>query len=152
MTTKAPASTNARTATAQTPNRKRTSPPNGRARPVQGARQSGARRRSTTAPPSRVAAASPPAGRAGWGFPVAHGLLAADRAVQRNSVHVALPLIGEVNLPPKDELAFMGGIAGMAAIGFLEWPVALVLVLGHALASNRHNMLMQEFGKALEEA
>jgi len=72
--------------------------------------------------------------------------------VQRNSVHVALPLIGEVNLPPKDELAFMGGIAGMAAIGFLEWPVALVLVLGHALASNRHNMLMQEFGKALEEA
>jgi hypothetical protein len=63
-----------------------------------------------------------------------------------------LPGVGVIRLPPKDELAFMGGVAGMAAIGVLEWPVALLLVAGHALAANRHNRLMQAFGRALEEA
>jgi hypothetical protein len=72
--------------------------------------------------------------------------------VQQDSVHLELPFVGVVRLPPKDELAFMGGVTGMAAVGILEWPVALLLVLGHTLAANRHNRLMQEFGEALEEA
>jgi hypothetical protein len=81
-----------------------------------------------------------------------NALFAAERAVHRNSVHVELPFIGVVHLPAKEGLAFIGGVAGLAAAGILEWPVAILLGLGHTLATNRHNRLMQEFGEALEEA
>jgi hypothetical protein len=67
-------------------------------------------------------------------------------------MHLELPGVGVVQLPPKDDLAFMGGVVGMAVIGVLEWPVALLLVCGHALAANRHSRLIREFGNALEEA
>jgi hypothetical protein len=155
VTANAAESTNSRTATARVPARKGTSPAKGRARPAQSARETGTRRRSTAPAPARARTGAPPADRADrptWGFPVAHALRAADRAVQRESVHIELPFVGVVRLPPKDELAFMGGVTGMAAVGILEWPVALLLVLGHTLAANRHNRLMQEFGQALEEA
>jgi hypothetical protein len=101
---------------------------------------------------SEQQAAMPDGGRPQWGFPVAHAALAAERAVSRTSTHVELPFIGVVHLPAKEELAFIGGVTALAAVGILEWPVALLLGIGHTLATNRHNKLMTEFGEALEEA
>lgn len=70
----------------------------------------------------------------------------------RNSVRVDLPVVGEVDLPGREELAFIGGIGALAILGVLEWPVALLLGLGHTLARSRHNKAMRAFGEALEEA
>jgi hypothetical protein len=101
----------------------------------------------------RARPSAPPAEQTSqWGFPIAHAVLAAERTIQRNSVQVALPLIGVLHLPSKDDLVFMGGVAGLAALGIIEWPVAITLGIGHALAANRHNRLVREFGNALEEA
>jgi len=103
---------------------------------------------STPTRSRRVASAGGPAERR----PVAHAPLAAERAVHRNSVHIQLPVIGTVHLPAKEDLVFIGGVLGLAAVGLLEWPVALLLGAGHTLATQGHNRLVRQFGEALEEA
>jgi hypothetical protein len=92
------------------------------------------------------------ADRAGPKRPVAHALVAAERAVRRNSLHLQLPIVGELQLPAAEQVAFIGGVAALAVVGVLEWPVAALLGLGHGLATIRHNKLLRAFGEALEEA
>jgi hypothetical protein len=77
---------------------------------------------------------------------------AAAVAAERNTSHLDMPILGRVELPPSDQLAFMGGIITLAAVGMIEWPVAIVLTAGHLLAHNRHVQILRDFGKALEEA
>jgi hypothetical protein len=84
--------------------------------------------------------------------PVAHALVAAERAVRRNSLHVQLPIVGELQMPAAEEVAFIGGVTALAVVGVLEWPVAVLLSIGHGLATARHNKLLRAFGEALEEA
>jgi hypothetical protein len=90
--------------------------------------------------------------QAGRGWPVGHALLAAERAMQRNSLLLHLPIVGELRLPPAEEVAFIGGVTALALVGVLEWPVAVLLGVGHSLALNRHNKMVRAFGEALEEA
>ncbi|MEU2287682.1 hypothetical protein ABZ614_38230 [Streptomyces sp. NPDC013178] len=76
---------------------------------------------------------------------------AADRAVAHNAV--ALDVLGRrLELPPPDQLAFLAGVGVLAALEIIEWPVALVLSIGHQLAHSHHGRLLREFGNALEEA
>jgi hypothetical protein len=77
---------------------------------------------------------------------------AAARARARNSIHVEIPNVGHLHLPPLDQIAFIGGIAVLAAIQIVEWPVAVALTAGHVLAHNRHHALLRDFGEALDEA
>lgn len=77
---------------------------------------------------------------------------AADRVAHRNSLHLDLPWIGSVALPPPDQLAYLGGITTLVAVGILEWPVAALIGAGHLLASTRNSKILAEFGEALEEA
>src|SRR5579859_7471719 len=77
---------------------------------------------------------------------------AAAKAKRTTRTRVPVPLIGHVDLPPADELAFMAGIGALAVVGAVEWPVAVVLGAGHALANLRRNKMLREFGEALERA
>jgi hypothetical protein len=77
---------------------------------------------------------------------------AAEKTARRNSTRVTLPFIGTVSLPARDELAFLGGVGVLAAIGVIEWPVAAALGAGHALVASRRNRVVREFGEALESA
>jgi len=74
------------------------------------------------------------------------------RAIRGNTVNVPLPLLGTVQLPPLDSLALYGGLATLAAIGLLEWPVAAAVGVGHLLVQQQHFRLLHDFGEALEEA
>ncbi|WP_340373770.1 hypothetical protein U5640_43870 [Streptomyces sp. SS7] len=77
--------------------------------------------------------------------------VAAERAVTHNTV--ALDVFGlRVELLPLDQLAFLAGLGALAALEIVEWPVALVLAVGHQLAHNHHSRVLREFGDALEEA
>ena len=126
------------------------------ARPTAGKRPAAA---AKAAPKKAVAAAKPtqrpPATdvveRNGRRRPVVHALGAAERAVQRNSLQVRLPIVGEVQLPALDEFAYIGGVTVLAIVGVVEWPVAVLLGLGHGLAGLRHRKLLRAFGQALEE-
>jgi len=81
-----------------------------------------------------------------------HGRRAAQHATDRNSVRLTVPLIGTVDLPPTEELAYIGGVGVLAVAGVLEWPIAAVLAVGHLFANSRHNKTMRDFGEALEQA
>lgn len=80
-----------------------------------------------------------------------NGEEAAEVATEKNSVRVPIPLIGTVKLPPPEQLAFVAGIAALAALEVIEWPVGVALAVGHVLATSSHNKVIQDFGKALEE-
>ncbi|MFR9805499.1 hypothetical protein ACL02T_24910 [Pseudonocardia sp. RS010] len=111
---------------------------------------------STTATPAG-AAQEPRAAGAAADSPairVGHGelLRAIERNVQDNSVRVEIPGLGTVRLPAADSLAWIGGLATLAAVGILEWPVAAAIGVGHLLSRQRHLRLLRDFGEALEEA
>jgi hypothetical protein len=77
--------------------------------------------------------------------------VAAERAVAHHAV--TLDVFGmHLELPPPDQLAFLAGVGVLAAMKILEWPVALVLAVGHQLAHSHHGRVLREFGEALEEA
>lgn len=65
---------------------------------------------------------------------------------------VNLPVVGQVEIPPPEQLAYYGGLAALAVLEIIDWPVAVVIAAGHLLASNHHNRLLEELGDALQEA
>ncbi len=76
---------------------------------------------------------------------------AAHQAIVANATRVTLPWIGTVQLPAPQRLVWYGGVIVIAAFDLIDWPVAVVLAVGHALAEQHHNQLVHDFGEALEE-
>ena len=110
------------------------------------------RKTATSEQPKRRQATPAVADRPGPKRPVEHAALAAERALRRTTVSLRLPIVGELRLPSGDELVYIGGVGVLAVVGLLEWPVAVLLGVGHTLAANRSNKVVHEFGEALEEA
>lgn len=77
---------------------------------------------------------------------------AVDKIREGETFAVNLPAIGQVEIPRPEQLAYFGGLAALAALELIDWPVALVIAAGHVLASNHHNKLLEELGEAMEEA
>jgi hypothetical protein len=90
------------------------------------------------------------AARAAPALRIGHG--AVLRAIQKDTVTVVLPALGTVRLPPPEMLAWFGGLATIAALGIVEWPVAAAIGAGHLLAHQHHLRLLRDFGQALQEA
>ena len=65
---------------------------------------------------------------------------------------VTVPVVGRVRIPRPDQLAYYGALAGLAALEIIDWPIALAIGAGHALASNHHNKVAAELGEALQDA
>lgn len=77
---------------------------------------------------------------------------AAEEATDRESIHIELPLIGRLHLPPMDHLAFYAGLGLLAVVEVVDWPVAILLAFGKALTDSRTSDTVREFGDALEHA
>ncbi|WP_422747177.1 hypothetical protein ACN27E_05365 [Mycobacterium sp. WMMD1722] len=75
-----------------------------------------------------------------------------ERVREARTLAVDLPIVGRVRIPRPEQLAFYAAVGALAAVEIIEWPVALVLVTGHALMQNEHSRVAQEIGEALEEA
>lgn len=80
------------------------------------------------------------------------GRAAAQKVDDASHVRLQLPLLGSIRLPEPQRLTYYVAIGALGALGVLEWPVALVLAGGHALASDQHNRAVHQFGEALEDA
>jgi hypothetical protein len=63
---------------------------------------------------------------------------------------VNVPLVGKVEVPRPEQLAYYGGLAALAAFELIDWPVAVVIAAGHILATNHHNRMLEELGEAME--
>ena len=72
--------------------------------------------------------------------------------IEKNYPKVSLPLLGDLHLPPPQQLAWYGGVVTLAAVGILEWPVAVAVCAGHLLSQQHHVQVLRDFGQALQEA
>ncbi|NMH99887.1 hypothetical protein [Pseudonocardia acidicola] len=63
---------------------------------------------------------------------------------------VQVPVLGTVIVPPPEKVAFYAGIGVLAALGLVEWPIALIITVGHVLADQQHFRLARGVGEALE--
>ncbi len=77
---------------------------------------------------------------------------AAAKAVQAHGTSISILEMGTMQLPSKGTLAYFVGIGALAAFGILEWPVAAVVGIGHLLAQQRGNAVLEEFGQGLSDA
>ena len=78
---------------------------------------------------------------------------AAQHAIHANTSHVDLrlgPAHAHLELPPVDKLAFYAGLAGAAAFGVIEWPIAIIAGVGHLLSDDRRNRTLRALGEALD--
>lgn len=75
---------------------------------------------------------------------------ALDRVRDAETFAVELPVLGRVRIPRPEQLAYFGALGVLAATEIIEWPVALVLAAGHALAQNQRSRVVHEIGEALE--
>ncbi|WP_326640975.1 hypothetical protein OG884_00425 [Streptosporangium sp. NBC_01755] len=66
--------------------------------------------------------------------------------------HISLPLIGTLTVPPPDRLVFYGVLGALGALGVVEWPLVLVVGIGHYLTEQRFSPLLREAGQAAETA
>lgn len=66
---------------------------------------------------------------------------------------VTLPLLHvDVHLPPPDHAVYYAGIGALVALELIEWPVALVIAVGHEIAQRSHNRALKGAGEAAESA
>ncbi len=104
------------------------------------------------ASPRKSAGPQPPAGTRSATPRHVSGRAAARKVDEAGHIRLELPLLGGVRLPEPQRLAYYGAIGALGVLGVLEWPVALVLAVGHALTSDQHDRAVQQFGEALEDA
>ncbi|WP_433611540.1 hypothetical protein [Prescottella agglutinans] len=75
---------------------------------------------------------------------------ALDRITQGSRFAIRLPLVGDVGVPSPDHLAYYAALGLLAAFEVIEWPVAVAIAVGHALAEDQHHRALHEVGEALE--
>ncbi|MGZ8818876.1 MAG: hypothetical protein ACXWZR_16020 [Mycobacterium sp.] len=64
----------------------------------------------------------------------------ASKLVERaEKFSVRLPVLGRVAVPPPDPLAFYGVVGGLAALGLIDWPVALAIGVGQVVVARHFN-------------
>ncbi|MFF3437404.1 hypothetical protein [Streptosporangium sp. NPDC002721] len=66
--------------------------------------------------------------------------------------HITVPVIGTLSLPTPDRLVFYGVLGALGAFGVIEWPVALVVGVGHYLSEQRVFPALRQAGLAAEAA
>jgi hypothetical protein len=66
---------------------------------------------------------------------------------------VRVPIVdATVMLPPPDRATFYVGLGALAAVELIEWPVAVVVGVGHYLATRSRSTAGKELGEAAESA
>ena len=89
---------------------------------------------------------------AGPSRPQAKSAAAAANRAASDSGRITIQGIGTIDIPSGADLAYAAGIATLAALGLLEWPIAAVLGIGHLLSQSKQSKTLRGFGEALDEA
>jgi hypothetical protein len=63
-----------------------------------------------------------------------------------------LPFSIHVTLPPVEHLIYYGAIGVMLAADLIDWPIAVIVAVGKAMADNRHYSTLKNVGEALQQA
>lgn len=71
---------------------------------------------------------------------------------ERHGPVMDVPVVGTITLPPPEHLIWYGATFTLAALELIDWPIAVLVAVGKALADNRHNQTLENVGDALENA
>lgn len=71
-------------------------------------------------------------------------------AAARNLKRVHVPVVGEVVIPPPERVAYYAGVGVLAAVGLIEWPLAVVVAAGHVMADQQVFSRLRGLGEAAE--
>jgi hypothetical protein len=64
---------------------------------------------------------------------------------------VRLPVVGLVlPVPAKEELPFILGIGAIAALNLIDWPIAVIVAVGHTIATHSRNQALRELAEGIE--
>ena len=55
-----------------------------------------------------------------------------------------------VPLPEREQLPWIAGLLAAAALDLIDWPVALVVAIGHTVASNARNQTIRSLAEGIE--
>ncbi|WP_430331767.1 hypothetical protein [Rhodococcus sp. ACT016] len=75
---------------------------------------------------------------------------ALERITEGSRFAIRLPLVGDVAVPRPDQLAYYAALGLLAAFEVIDWPVALAIAAGHALAADQRHRALHQVGEALE--
>ncbi|RVW08171.1 hypothetical protein EGT67_17320 [Prescottella agglutinans] len=75
---------------------------------------------------------------------------ALDRITQGSRFAIRLPIVGDVGVPSPEHVAYYAALGLLAVFEVIEWPVAVAIAVGHALAEDQHHRALHEVGEALE--
>lgn len=73
-----------------------------------------------------------------------------DRADDRP--RIAVPVIGTPAIPSADRLIFYGVLGILGILEIVEWPLVLIVGVGHYLTEQKFSPLLREAGQAAETA
>ncbi|MER6945795.1 hypothetical protein ABT294_17360 [Nonomuraea sp. NPDC000554] len=65
---------------------------------------------------------------------------------------INLPVLGPVPVPEGNQLVFYTVLGILGALEIVEWPVVLIVGVGHLLSSQHRYRLLQQLGQAAEAA
>jgi hypothetical protein len=72
-------------------------------------------------------------------------------AVEDESWHLRIPGVGvTVTLQHPERAAFYAGLLALALIEVIDWPVAVLICVGHTVAHRAHNRALQGIAQGLE--
>jgi hypothetical protein len=72
------------------------------------------------------------------------------RAARGEKIFVKLPLVGPVDLPSGPHLLWFASAAALAAVDIVEWPVALLMIIGKALSDSDRSEPVRTLGRVME--
>lgn len=85
-----------------------------------------------------------------------NGTRAAEKRGERKRRVAAVPrrrvrqLRSAPQLPHHPRIAWYAGLAVMAAIEVIEWPLAILMMLGHEISHRAHNEALRDFAEGVE--
>lgn len=75
-----------------------------------------------------------------------------DSLERQSSMSIAIPILGQIHLPPVQDLAWYAGLGLLGASGLVDWPILGVVMTGKILSEIKGNKVVSNFGSSLEEA
>jgi hypothetical protein len=72
------------------------------------------------------------------------------QAARGEKIFVKVPVLGAVDQPSGPHLVWFAGAFGLAALDVVDWPIALLLIVGKALSDSERSEPVRTLGKIME--
>ncbi|GII57110.1 hypothetical protein Pth03_54990 [Planotetraspora thailandica] len=65
---------------------------------------------------------------------------------------ITVPVLGTLVMPPPDHLVFYAALGVLGVLEIVEWPIVLIVGMGHYLTEHGHSPALRQVGEAAAAA